>query len=481
MLKAFFIDGFLYAIPTILSRSLPLLLLPLFTAVLSPSDFGSLELLAGFTSIINLTVALEISQGVARFCNSEIDPKRRTLYASSAFWFTVFCYGVFGMVAISRADQFAESVLGQKNLETSYRLGVLSIWLNGIFYFVQNQLRWESRSKQFALVTVLMALTTIGSCFIFAYLLGWGINGVIVANSVGFLSGIIVGLSLLTKSIQFAFDAAVLKEMLAFSIPLVLSSIALWVTAYTDRLLISHFLTVDDVGIYGIGLRLASIAGLAIIGFQVQLTPYIYAHYAKPNTPEFLARIFRYFTMAALLTFTGLTLFSTELVRFLATSQYYGAANLIFYLAPSVLFANMYVFAPGIGIAKKTSYLIWINLSAAILSVSLNCFFIPWFGIEGAGLTACTTQFLVFCSHMVISQRIYPVPHDWARLATGLLLTIAITWFVGQVVVDHYTRWISSAFAMVVVATSFWFLGLVKPYEFRKALTVLRSITRSSY
>ena len=48
-----------------------------------------------FASIVNLTIALEVSQGVARFCTSEQNLDRKVLYAYSAFWFTFACYAAF--------------------------------------------------------------------------------------------------------------------------------------------------------------------------------------------------------------------------------------------------------------------------------------------------------------------------------------------------------------------------------------------------
>ena len=70
MLKLFFKDSIIYTIPAILSKGISFLLVPLYTRVLSPGDYGSLELFLIFASIINLTIAFEVTQGVARFFSS---------------------------------------------------------------------------------------------------------------------------------------------------------------------------------------------------------------------------------------------------------------------------------------------------------------------------------------------------------------------------------------------------------------------------
>lgn len=476
MLKAFFRDGIIYAIPALISRSLGLILFPLYTRVLSPADYGSLDLLAVFAGIVNLTVALEVSQGVARFYGAEPDADRKTRYVSSAFWFTVVCYSIFAIAAFAGTKQLSDFVMGQKNMEASFRLGIISIWVNGVFYIVQNQFRWELRSREFAIVSTLMSISTVAGAFAFGYLMRGGLEGLILGNTIGFLIGIIAGLSKLRHSFRFVFDFQILKEMLAFSTPLVFSSIAVWVNVYISRILISYFLSVDDVGLYGIGFKVASISGLIVIGFQAQLTPLVYTYHNEAETPRNLSHIFRYFLVLAFLSLASLSLFAKDLVRLLTTEPFYGGAVVVCYLVPPVLLSKMYIFAPGISIAKKTNLFIWINVGAAFLSIGLNCLLIPSFGIVGAGIATLVAQFLVFLAHMVLSQRFYPVPHDWRSIFYTAALAFSISWFIPQLRLNDYSRWSVSVVAIVVLLICFCRFRLVRDEELRGILSPLKKI-----
>lgn len=139
MLKRFLSDSLIYSIPTVISRGLSVILAPLYTRVLSPSDYGSLELLTVFASIVNLTIALEVSQGVARFYASEPDPDRKVVYASSAFWFTVVCYSIFSALMLFLSPKLASLVMGRNGMVHEFQAGIAYIWINGILYLVQNQ------------------------------------------------------------------------------------------------------------------------------------------------------------------------------------------------------------------------------------------------------------------------------------------------------------------------------------------------------
>jgi O-antigen/teichoic acid export membrane protein len=480
MLRSFVKDSAIYAVPSFISRGLSLFLIPFFTRVLSPADYGSLDLLTVFAGIINLTIALEVSQGLARFYTAEQDSERKVLYASSAFWFTLACYTVFAVLMLISTDALAALIMGRPGLETEFQLGIGYIWVNGLFYLIQNQFRWELRSRIFAVVSLLMSFVTAGMSVWLAYGLHWGLEGLLIGMLVGSVVGTGLGLWWLRNSFCFRFDGARLREMLAFSAPLVFSGVAVWISLYIDRIMIGHYLSINDVGLYGIGYRLASVAGLVMGGFQGALTPLIYTYYREADTPRQLARIFRLFLLFALLIFLGLSLFALDILRLLTTEPFYGGAVVVVYLVPAMLLANMYIFAPGIGIAKKTHYFVWINTIGALLNVALNVLLIPTMGIAGAGLATMLGYLVVFAMYMTISQRLYHVPHHWQPIALSVLAAAVMAWWLPQLPLANVARWALNLLALAVFATISVALGLVRTTELQQSAALIKARLRFS-
>lgn len=433
MLRAFIRDGAIYAIPSIVSRGLAVILIPLYTRVLTPVDYGSFDLLSAFAVLVNLTVALEVSQGVARFYSSEEDIERRVTYASSAFWFTIFCYAVFLSTALFFNKELSLLVMGRGGMETSFQVGVLYIFINGVFYLIQNQFRWELNSVHYAIVSLIVTFVTAVLAVILTYVVAWGLVGLLLGMAGGAMAGCLYGLWYLRHSFRFRFQWGRLKEMLAFSAPLVPSGIAVFVGQYIDRIMINQYLSLDDVGLFGIGFRVASIVGLVIVGFQGALTPLIYAHYRDPATPQHLARIFRTFVSFALLMFLVVSLFAKEILTVLTVPAYYNAASLVVFLVPAILLSNMYIFAPGTAIEKKTHLILWINVGGAVLNVLLNALLIPSFGLHGAAVAKLVSYGLVFGAYMWFSQKLYHVPHNWRSLANATLLVGVIAYWLPQI------------------------------------------------
>lgn len=480
MLRKFLADGVVYAIPAFISRGLSLFLVPLYTRVLSPADYGSLDLLMIFAGIVNLTITLEVSQGVARYYAEEVSPESKVLYASSAFWFTLFCYSVFAFLMLCFTSEIYHWIMARPNLENAFRIGVAYIWSGGLFYLVQNQLRWELRSQNYAIASLLMTFVTAATSVWFAYGLRWGLEGILLGSLAGNLAGLAIGLWWLRKSIRLRFKAAYLRAMLVFSTPLVLSGMAVWVSLYVDRLMIKHFLSVNEVGLYGIGHRLASIASLAMIGFQSALTPLIYKHYREPDTPHQLARIFRLFSVFSITLFLGLSLFAVDILRLLTTEVFYEGAGVVTYLVPAILLANMYIFAPGIGIAKKTHWLVWINIGGALLNASMNYFFIPNFGIQGAAISTLISSLVIFICHMGISQYFYKVPHRWRSLVFTVIFSMTIALVLPALSLDDALRRSLSVLGILAVLGSTCFSGLFPRAELRRGVAEVKALLNSS-
>ncbi len=186
-------------------------------------------------------------------------------------------------------------------------------------------------------------------------------------------------------------------------------------------------MTLGDVGLFGVGYRIASAVGLLMFGFQASLTVLVYHNYRKATTPPELARIFRYFLALALPVVMGLAMFSLDILRIFTTPTYYAAWQVIPLLAPAILLSNMYIFAPGTAIAKRTKSIAAINIVTALCNIALNFALIPLLGISGATLATLTSMTLCFSLYMILSQKLYFVPHEWGRIFVSAAAVLFLT------------------------------------------------------
>ena len=446
MLRQFFKDSTVYAAGNIISRGISLLLLPFYTRVFSPADYGIIDILTVFATLVNVTIALEISQGVARYFPDATTQAEKIAYASTALWFTVGMYTLFVVVAYIATPVLTPWLLQGQGHEALLRVVILSLWGNGIFYLAQNQLRWQLQSTLYAIANLTFTLATISMTILFVLGLHLGILGFFYGQLVGSMLGAILALYFARHSYRFVFDRAKQTDMLRFSIPLVPSSIAVFIAAYMDRIAIQKLMSMADVGLFGVGYRLASVISLVMVGFQGALIPLVLTHYREPGTPAELARIFRYFLALALLIFLGLSVFSREILALFTTPDCYAASDVLPLLVPAVLLSGMYIFAPGLTITKNTKAFGIVNLMAALLNVILNFALIPYLGITGAALATLTSAFGAFAALMIKSQKVYLVPHNWKRIIGSLLPIVVLVG--GNEVISRSTQLVSAPFVL---------------------------------
>jgi len=473
MIGALWRDGVVYAAGSILARGIALLMLPLYTRVLAPADYGALDLIVTCGVLVNLVVPLETAQALARFWNEREAGEPRRRLAGTAWSFTLAGYVLFVAITLPLAGPIAQALLGDERFVDPLRAGIAFIAVNGLFLLLQNQFRWELRPRAYAAVSVLYALLTLAFVALFALGLGAGLEGVLWAQFAAAALCTALSLVWLRGTLSLGLHRADLAAMLRFSLPLVPAGIAVFGSFYINRLMLNALATLDDVGQFGIASRLAGMVTLVLVGIQGALTPLIYAHHHEAETPARLARLFEGFVAVALVACAAIGLFGRELVATFATADYASAAPLLVWLAPAALLAQMYIFAPGIAIAKKTGWQLLITLASAVLGAALNGLLIPLAGPMGAALATLAAGALFFGAWLVASQKLYPLP-----LRGGALLAATVLFVIVALAVPKLDSalgagpmaWAAKLALLAVLALAMFPLGLLRVQALRSLL-----------
>ncbi len=424
MLRQLFKDSFIYGLSNVISRGIAMILLPLYTQVFSPADYGTIEVLTIVASLVNLTVALEISQAVVLYYADAETESDKVAYVSTALWFSMAMYGLFVLVALGFSEHLSSWILESSSSQFIFQIAVLSMGSNGIFYFLQTQLRWQLLPKYYAVSSILFTLVSAGTTVTLVLVFDSGVIGVFYGLLVGGIIGSLMAWYCARHSYKLIFNWGKCKELLSFSSPLVPSGIAVFVSLYIDRFAIKELMTLSDVGLFGVGYRIASVVWLLLFGFQSALTTLVFHNYRKATTPNELARIFRYFLALMLPIILGLAMFSLDVLRILTTPVYYPAWQVIPLLAAAISLSSMVIFAPGLELAKKTPYVAAISIATALLNTALNFALVPFLGIKGAALATLTSAAVSFSLYMILSQKLYFVPHQWGRITLSTVVTI---------------------------------------------------------
>lgn len=422
MLKDFLRDSAIYGIAGMMVRGMQVLLVPVYTRVLVPADYGVIDMMMIVGVIAGSVFTLEVTSGMARGLADADEPAARAGLISTTLWFTVAATAVFLALSLLAAAPLSDLILGAGWLPV-FRVAALAIGVQFIFNALLITLRWDLRAVAYGISSLLFTLVSASAAIAFILWLGTGVEGLFYGMLIGYaVAGAGAAWNLRTRLV-WRLDRPQLRVMLLFSVPLVFSQIGVYAAQLTDRVVINALLGLDDLGVFGVGARVASTMAVLLGAFGAALTPLVYDRYREESAPADLARLLRVFLAVMLPLLVGITLFAEEMVRLLATPAYYGAVDVIPMLAIASLCSGTVMFAPGLELVRRTWFVAVIMIITGVENIVLNLVLVPHLGIPGAALATMVSQVTVLVAHFIASNRAYPVPYPWRRIGIAVSVT----------------------------------------------------------
>lgn len=468
-----------YTISTLLSRGVVVVWLIVLPSFLAAADYGVLGLIITTAALVNVLVPLEVTQGLARYYPGAATHDKQQ-YVSTAWTFTLLMLAAFGCASLLFSRTLCDLLLGDVAYLTVMRIAVLFFVLNTLFYFIQNQFRWDFRSRDYVVVTLIFAFLTLFLSLGFAANSADALTGVLTGQVIGSLIGTAVGMTKLRHTIRLGIDWSKLKKMLRFSLPLVPASFAIFLSTYASRFVLTDLLELAEVGFFTWGSQLATLPALLLLGVQAALGPLVMKHHSEPQTRLVLARAFECVLAVELILCLALGLFAPELISFLGYSSYAGAGSLVILLAPGYLMLQLYVFAPGFAVKERTDLQLLVSVVAAVTAVLTNYFLIAVLGVMGAALATLLSGAVFMGGWFLLSHWLYPTPIRWSRL--GLLTTAAaVCGAVGATAIlsETGTLWVNMGLVAILIGVV-WALGLLDARLLNAVLDWRRNLVKKS-
>jgi len=416
-----------YGLGGIVSRVLAVFLLPLYTRYLDTSDFGAVGLVVALSAVLVTILRLGISSAFFRFYFDTKDPAQRRLVVRTSFWFTMASATVGLAAGVLLAEPIAD-LLGLENANL-VRAGFLGIWAQMNYEQLTALFRAEERSTAFVLASLANIAVTIGATVLLVVVLEQGALGVLLGNVAGTLVVYLAVAAVHREQLGFEFSRPLLREMNRFGVPLVPAALALIAVNFSDRFFLVHLADLEEVGLYEIGVRIASAMVLLLTAFRTAWPAFAYSIDDEDEAKRTYAYVLTYLVALASWLALALGLLAPWLVRVLATPEYYESARVVAPLAfGGMIYAAYIVMAIGVGRAKRTQFNWVITGLAAVVNVVLNLILIPPYGMIGAAVATIAAYAAMFAAMTWYAHRVFPTPYQWRRVATaagaavGLLL-----------------------------------------------------------
>ena len=417
----------IYGLGGLVSRVLAVLLLPLYTRYLSRADYGEIETLIALVTVLTIILRLGISSAFFRFYFDADDHDGRRLVLRTSFWFTMTMATLGLVLIVALAAPISELLFGDPGSANLVRASAVALWAQMNYEQMTSLFRVEERPVGFVIASLTNIALTIGGTLLLVVVLEKGPLGVIVGNFTGTLIVYLVLLGYRREQLGLQFDRGLLRRMNHFGMPLVPSALLLWTTNFSDRFFLVKLTDTSEVGVYSVGVRVASAMVLLLTAFRMAWPAFAYSIKSDDEARRTYAWVLTYLIVLSTWVATALTLLSPWLVEWLTVPKFASASRVVGPLAfAAVSFAGFIVISIGIGRARRTQFNWVITGIAAAVNVTLNLTLIPPYGMMGAAIATVAAYTVMFVGMAWWAQRIFPCPYQWRRVVTAAAAGIAL-------------------------------------------------------
>ena len=445
----------IYGLSSIVGRLLNYLLVPIYTRVFMPAEYGVVTQIFSYLAVFNILFTYGLETSFFRFFQSHKGDKN--IYASSLISISVSSV-LLAIALIIFAEPVAQFLLRDGTtgaLYVKYFAGILACDAIAAIPFAK--LRQENRAKRFAFlrlvnisINILLNLFFFLVCpalvkdpsFHWLYSIYNPSLGVGYVFLIILISNIITLIMLAPELLRFEgkFNSALWKEMMVYGFPLMIAGFAGNINETFDRILIPFLIqdrtyAMTQVGIYGACYKLSIIMTLFIQTFRYAAEPFFFNHSTKENPQIVYAQVMKFFVIICALIFAGVMLYMNIFEKFIGPDFRSGIG-----VVPILLMANLcigvyYNLSIWYKLTSKTRWGAWLSIIGAVITLIFNFALIPVFGYMGAAWATLICYASMMILSYVIGQRHYPVNYDVKSFFYYIILSIGI-WLTSVMIID---------------------------------------------
>ena len=440
-----------YMLANIIIRSTALITAPIFTRILTTSDYGIASNFVAWLNIFLVFVGLGLPYSIG---NANLDfPKKLDKYLAS-----IQTLGsVLAIPILCLAIGFREQLAVLMKLEPFL---VVLIFIHILFLpsliYAQERYKFRLLYKQNIYISIFSALGAIVFCLIFIlYVFDdqryYGrIIGLIFPM---FLMGVFFYIKIIrdgwVKNIKKYWSYA-----LKISLPMIPHSLAMVVLTQIDRIMIIKYSGNSEAGIYSFGFSYAVLLMLFSNAVLQAFQPWLYISY-KQNKDKSIKKVNNMITISMCILTLFIITFAPEAIKILGAKDFWGAKWVVAPIAIGALFQYVASAYSMIELYhKKTTYIAAVSIFTGVIYYLLNVTFIPIYGYIAAAFTTFVSYLIMALIHLyfyrkVSKKQIYNDKFIW-------LITI-LTAIIGLLMMSLYEYFYIRYFFLLLILLILWF------------------------
>lgn len=446
--KSLIKNTIILSLGTYLPKLTTIVTLPLLTGYLTQAEYGTYDLITTLVSLLLPALTLQIQSAAFRFLiTCRESEKEISIIITNIFVFTV-PISILGLF-------ITYFCLGSLNPIT--RILMLLYFFSDIIYIGCGQIaRGLGKNTIYATGAVVVSVVNMIGICISLILMHGGLNGILLSMLVSNLLGNILLIARVNIFSYFSFSKISkdkIKELLAYSWPMVPNALSNWVLSLSDRLVILHYLGVESNAIYAVANKIPNLVKTFQGTFTSAWQENASLSVKDADSKMYYSEMFDSINKIVVGLVAGLIACTPILFKILIRGDYDAAYQQMSLLYVGMYFSCMSGFLGGIYIAHmKTKSVGITTLMAAVCNLVIDITAMKIIGIYAASLSTLIAYALLFFFRLIDVQRFQPLKIDYLRLTVYLCIIAGMSALVAKRIIwiDIVNVVIGVAFAGII-------------------------------
>ncbi|HET9440602.1 MAG TPA: oligosaccharide flippase family protein [Longimicrobiales bacterium] len=417
----------IYAVGMVLTKAVAFLMLPVYTRLLTPADYGVLQLVMMFLEVLSIFAGSRIAYGIFHFYYkaADEDAKRRVL--STAVMLLAVTFAATSALTFALAPTIAQAIFGEGgNYITYIRLAAVGIAFESLITVPNALFQLQQQSIRFVGFSLLRLCLQLSLNLLLLIQFNMGVAGVLLSSVI---TNVLVGGFLAVRLLFVvgrSFDFTAARAFLRFGLPLVAMQAATFIFTFGDRYFLNKAGDTTAVGLYGLAYQFGFLVGtIGYMPLEMVWDPQRFAVAKRADRDLIYSRVFKYMNVALITAAVGLSLFVGDVLRVISAPAFHGAAVFVPVIVGAYIFQAWGTFFNiGIMITERTHFYTIANWAAAAVAVIGYVLLIPKYLAWGAALTVVASLGTRFWLTHVFSQRLWRINYEWSPVLRLLLIAV---------------------------------------------------------
>lgn len=479
-------NSLLYTSGNVLLKFFSFLLIPLYTAYLSPDQYGIINLAFGFVSVLSLLIMGGLQFSIFRFYADFKDNRKLVSRMISSVFCSLFIIGSFASLLLVIFQHFwAKIIFKDISFFPIVFLAVLISLVSAIYTVYQDMLKGMQEAKKSVLLSYLFFLLLLCLNIVTVVVLRWGANGILISTFiVNLIMTIFMAVDLRRKRLlRISIDLTLTKDLLSYSLPLLPHTLTYSITNLFSRIIINTKVSTSMLGLYSLASQFSGVADVVSNSVQSAFQPWMFQKMNESDDKyeNEIRKLTNQLLWLYGLIYITIGAFSQEVIDLMSADSYHSAWKYVPLMIMAVAIKSPLYFYMNFLYYKKeaTRYIFTTTLYGCIVSMTLTWFLVPYWDIYGA----------IFADFFALFVRlifVYKYASRYARSIYNIVIIIGITFismfFLGIAVGPSYLN-LNWTKPIQIIYKAFWigaYCGLIFLIYKHIGINILKSLTSVS-